>query len=184
MSITELPDDLPVPIDDGSAKHLDGATWPDISFSSTSQEIVNLKQLAGSIVVYVYPMTGRPDISLPDGWDTIPGARGCTPQSCSFRDHYLGLQALNSRIYGLSSQTSDYQLEAKERLHLPFDLLSDNELLLKKALKLPTFEVEGKELYKRITLIINRNKIEKVFYPVFPPDENADNVIAWLSSKL
>ena len=180
MGLHELPENLPVPQDDGAAKHLEGISWPDISFSSTNQEQTNLKDPGGTIVVYVYPMTGRPDTALPDGWDSIPGARGCTPQSCSFRDHHSELQALNAQVYGLSSQTTEYQSEAADRLHLPFSLLSDSGFQLKKELKLPTFEVQGKELYKRITIILKENKIVKVFYPVFPPGENADNVIAWL----
>jgi len=180
MGLNELPENLPVPQDDGAANHLEGSSWPDVSFNSTNQEQTNLRELGGSIVVYVYPMTGRPDTALPDGWDGIPGARGCTPQSCSFRDHHSELQALNAQVFGLSSQTTEYQLEAKERLHLPFDLLSDGEFQLKKELELPTFEVEGKELYKRLTIILKQNEIVKVFYPVFPPGDNAGNVIVWL----
>jgi len=180
VGLNELPENLPVPQDDGAANHLEGTSWPDVSFNSTNQEQTNLRELKGSIVLYVYPMTGRPDTALPEGWDGIPGARGCTPQSCSFRDHHSELQELNAQVYGLSSQTTEYQLEARERLHLPFNLLSDSGFQLKKKLKLPTFEVEGKELYKRITIILRQNVIVKVFYPVFPPGENADNVISWL----
>ena len=180
LNMQEKPSTLPVPEDDGAANHLNGALWPDISFSSTNHELINLKERIGITVVYVYPMTGRPDIPAPDGWEGIPGAKGCTPQSCGFRDHYSELKALNAQIYGFSSQTTEYQLEAKERLHLPFSLLSDDRFLLKEHLNLPTFKAAGKELYKRITFILIDGKIQKVFYPVFPPEENADNVIAWL----
>ena len=125
-------------------------------------------------------MTGRPGVPLPDGWDAIPGARGCTPQSCSFRDHYLELNARGGDVFGLSTQDTEYQREVRDRLHLPFQLLSDSSLQLKSALHLPTFHVQGMELYKRLTLIIEAGKIEKVFYPVFPPDKNAEEVLAWL----
>jgi peroxiredoxin len=125
-------------------------------------------------------MTGRPDIPLPDDWDEIPGARGCTPQSCGFRDHYAELKALHTRVVGVSTQTTDYQCEAKDRLHLPFQLLSDSTLQLKSAMHLPTFLVAGHELFKRLTLITQNGRIEKVFYPVFPPDKNADEVLVWL----
>jgi peroxiredoxin len=125
-------------------------------------------------------MTGRPGVPLPDGWDGIPGARGCTPQSCSFRDHYTELKALRTGVFGLSSQRSEYQREARDRLHLPFELLSDSGLQLKDALRLPTFTVAGMELFKRLTLVTRDGHIEKVFYPVFPPDQNADEVLTWL----
>ena len=180
LNMQEKPSTLPVPEDDGAANHLNGALWPDISFSSTNHELINLKERIGITVVYIYPMTGRPDIPAPDGWEGIPGAKGCTPQSCGFRDHYSELKALNAQIYGFSSQTTEYQSEAKERLHLPFSLLSDDSFLLKEHLNLPTFKAAGKELYKRITFILIGGKIQKVFYPVFPPEGNADNVIAWL----
>jgi peroxiredoxin len=128
----------------------------------------------------VYPMTGRPDVPLPDGWDGIPGARGCTPQSCTFRDHYSELRSLNTSVLGLSVQTTDYQKEARDRLHLPFELLSDSEHRLKQLLRLPTFKVAGMELYRRLALIVQDGQIQKVFYPVFPPDQNAPDVLAWL----
>ncbi len=133
-------------------------------------------------MVYIYPMTGRPGIPLPDGWDSIPGARGCTPQACSFRDHYAELKSLTTDIFGLSTQTSDYQQEVRNRLHLPFQLLSDSSLQLRDSLRLPTFTVTGKVLYKRLTLIVDGGQIKKVFYPVFPPDRNAGDVLAWLRS--
>jgi peroxiredoxin len=175
-----LPTNLPVPIDDGAAAHLPGLLLPDLDLPSTDGKTVNLAHLDGRWVIYVYPMTGRPGVPLPSGWDEIPGARGCTPQSCSFRDLYTELQALNVRVVGLSSQTTDYQREARDRLHLPFELLSDTALRLKTELQLPTFSAGVMELFKRLTLIVHDRRIEKVFYPVFPPDRNAEEVLAWL----
>jgi peroxiredoxin len=128
-------------------------------------------------------MTGRPGVPLPDGWDAIPGARGCTPESCGFRDHHSELQALHAGVFGLSAQTTDYQREARDRLHLPFQLLSDSALRLKSIMRLPTFSAAGMELFKRLTLIANNGRIEKAFYPVFPPDRNADEVLAWLRTN-
>ena len=183
MGLDRLPDNLPVPLDDGAADHLESAEFPEVSFAATNGESVTIRNLAGRVVLYVYPMTGRPGTPLPDGWDEIPGARGCTPQSCGFRDHYRELRELDASVYGLSVQETEYQREAKERLHLPFELLSDADLVLRDLLRLPTFEAAGMELYKRITLILRRGTIEKVFYPVFPPDENADRVLAWLRSQ-
>lgn len=175
-----LPKDLPVPIDDGAAAHLVGLELPNVSLVSTNGTNINIRELTGRWVIYVYPMTGRPGVPLPDGWNEIPGARGCTPQSCNFRDHYAELKALHTGVFGLSTQRSDYQQEARERLHLPFELLSDSGLQLKDKLKLPTFTVAGMELYKRLTLIMLDGYIKKVFYPVFPPDKNADEVLTWL----
>ncbi len=175
-----LPQNLPVPLDDGATRHLAGLVLPDVTFPATDGSRVNLGSLPGRWVIYVYPMTGRPDVPLPDGWDEIPGARGCTPQSCSFRDHFQELQALQTSVCGFSSQTTDYQREARDRLHLPFQLLSDVDLQLKRSLQLPTFVAAGKELYKRLTMIVVDGRIAKVFYPVFPPDRNADEVLAWL----
>ena len=180
MSLTDLPDNLPVPQDDGAANHLAGIAFPALELVATDGTKHRVADLAGYVVIYIYPMTGRPDTPLPDNWDDIPGARGCTPQSCAFRDHHQELQALNTRVFGLSSQSTVYQLEAKQRLHLPFELLSDERLQLKASLNLPTFEVEGKELYRRMTLILENGVIQKVFYPVFPPSENATDVLAWL----
>ena len=182
-NFTELPKDLPVPRDDGAASHLLGSVMLEISLPSTDGSIVNLGQLSGRWVIYVYPMTGRPGVRLPEGWDAIPGARGCTPQSCSFRDHYSELQALNTGVFGLSAQTTEYQREARERLHLPFQLLSDSNLQLKNLMRLPTFSVAGMELFKRLTLIVQGRRIEKVFYPVFPPDRSAEEVLAWLRAN-
>jgi peroxiredoxin len=144
---------------------------------------VDLAAIPGRFVLYVYPMTGRPGVPLPEGWDAIPGARGCTPQSCGFRDHYAELQSLHTGVFGLSVQTTEYQREARERLHLPFQLLSDSALRLKRLLRLPTFTAGGMELYKRLTLIVENGRIVKVFYPVFPPDRNAEEIIAWLRGE-
>jgi peroxiredoxin len=154
---------------------------PSVSLTSTSDEHIDLSALAGITVVYCYPLTGRPDRALPQGWDEIPGARGCTPQSCAFRDHHAELRDLGSRVFGLSTQDSAYQREAAERLNLPFRLLSDDKLEFVGALGLPTFEAEGMTLVKRLTMIIEDGEILKVFYPVFPPGRNAEEVIGWLS---
>lgn len=181
--LTQLPDNLPRPIDDGRANHLHGSTLPELTLPSTAGALVDLSALMGRWVIYIYPMTGRPGVDLPDTWDVIPGARGCTPQSCGFRDHYAELQALNTGVFGLSTQTTDYQAEARTRLNLPFSLLSDSGLQLKTALNLPTFSVDGMELYKRLTLIAVDTRIVKVFYPVFPPDRNAREVLDWLASN-
>lgn len=182
--LSHLPNNLPVPVDDGAADHLQGSLLPDLILISTDENKINLAELKDRWVIYIYPMTGRPDIPLPDGWDGIPGARGCTPQSCSFRDHYAELKELNTGVFGLSAQSTEYQCEVLDRLHLPFQLLSDSSLQLKKVLRLPTFSVAGKELYKRLTLIVEGGRIRKVFYPVFPPDRNADDVLAWLRNDL
>jgi peroxiredoxin len=179
-TLTELPKDLPVPVDDGACDHLLGIELPSVSMPSTTGGVLSLAECSGYVVVYCYPMTGRPDRALPDGWDQIPGARGCTPQSCSFKDHFQELKSLGASVFGLSTQTSDYQREVADRLHLPFPLLSDEHLNFATALNLPTFDVDGMELIKRITLIAKSGRIEKVFYPVFPPTENAQNVLAWL----
>ncbi len=154
---------------------------PPVSLVSTSGERIDLSTLAGTTVVYCYPLTGRPDRDLPQGWDEIPGARGCTPQSCAFRDHYAELQDLGAKVFGLSTQDSDYQREAAERLNLPYGLLSDEELEFAKAVRLPTFEAEGMILVERVTLVLEGGEIRKVFYPVFPPGRNAEEVIGWLS---
>ena len=174
---------IPRPIDDGTASHLQGTLMPDITLPSTSGGYVELGQLSGWSVLYFYPMTGRPDVPLPAGWDDIPGARGCTPQSCAFRDHSQDLADRGvSALYGISTQTSEYQKEAVGRLHLPFDLLSDAELRLATALNLPTMEVNGRVLLKRLTLILHDGQIKKVFFPVFPPDRNATNVLEFMGS--
>jgi peroxiredoxin len=176
-----LPPDLPRPVDDGAADHLRGAPIPSVSLRSTAKRTVDLRALgAPRTVIYCYPMTGVPNQPLPQGWDLIPGARGCTPQTCGFRDHYQDLQGLKAEVFGLSTQTTEYQQEMAARLHLPFEVLSDSEFRLCDALRLPTFEVEGIRLVKRLTLIIRSSQIEHVFYPVFPPNESADQVLGWL----
>jgi peroxiredoxin len=182
-SVYDLPEGTPTPIDDGASDHLAGMRLPSVALISTSGDTVDLSSLAGVIVVYCYPMTGRPDRALPEGWDEIPGARGCTPQSCSFRDHHAELRALGARVFGLSAQDTEYQREAVERLHLPYELLSDEGLAFAEALSLPTFEAEGMTLFKRLTLIIEDGRIEKVFYPVFPPGKNAEEVLERLRHK-
>lgn len=175
---------LPAPEDDGDADHLPGMKVPSLTLAATSGEQIDLASLIGRSVVYVYPMTGRPDRSLPDGWDLIPGARGCSPQSCAFRDHAEELSGLGVKhLYGLSTQDSAYQREAVERLHLPFALLSDSDFLLAATLKLPTFEVEQMKLIKRLTMVIDDGVISNVFYPVFPPDQNAEVVMEWLKQS-
>ena len=179
--LADLPEGLPVPEDDGGSDHLPGMRLPSIPLMSTAGEPIDLSRLSGRTVVYCYPRTGRPDQDSPRGWDEIPGARGCTPQSCSFRDHHEELRALGARVFGLSTQDTEYQTEAAGRLHLPFELLSDEHLEFARALNLPTFEADSMTLLKRITLIIDSGRIEKVFYPVFPPDKNAQEVIEWLS---
>ena len=179
-----LPPDLPRPVDDGAARHLVGLPMPKLSLRSTKGRMVDLSALAGArTVIYAYPMTGVPGKALPDGWDMIPGARGCTPQSCGFRDHHKELAELGADVFGLSTQTTDYQREMSERLHLPFEVLSDPELELTEALRLPTFEVDGMMLIKRMVLVIDGGTITKVFYPVFPPDRNAGDVLAWLKEN-
>ena len=182
-NIYDLPEGIPVPTDDGAADHLPGMRLPSMPSISTSGDTVDPSALAGTTVVYCYPMTGRPDRDLPQGWDEIPGARGCTPQSCSFRDHHAELRDLGARVFGLSTQDTKYQQEAAERLYLPFELLSDEGLAFAKTLGLPTFEADGMILLKRLTLIIEDGWIGKVFYPVFPPGKNAEEVLAWLRQQ-
>ncbi len=176
--------ELPSPQDDGGASHLTGTNWPDLTLPSTSGSSVNLSTLRGTTVLFIYPMTGRPDIALPEGWDMIPGARGCTPQACTFRDLYSDHQQAGAdHVFGLSVQTTDYQLEASSRLHLPFPLLSDHGGALMSALKLRVMVVEDMVLLKRLTLICRDGRIEKCFYPVFPPDRNAADVLDWLNQS-
>jgi peroxiredoxin len=172
---------IPAPVDDGAARHLLGKALPSVSLAATDGTVVDLSALRGRVVIYAYPRTGRPGVENPAGWDMIPGARGCSPQSCGFRDHFEELSRLGvDRVYGLSTQDSAYQREAAERLRLPFPILSDEGLLLTRAMGLPTFEVEGMTLLKRFTLVIEAGRIVQVFYPVFPPDRNAGEVVEWL----
>jgi len=178
---TFLPPDIPVPQDDGGARHLPGMKLPDLALPATSGGAVNLARLAGRTVLCLYPRTGVPGVDLPPGWNDIPGARGCTPQSCGFRDHFAELKGLGvSHLFGLSTQDTDYQREAAERLHLPFAILSDAGLAFTRAMKLPTFIVAGMTLLKRMALVVDEGIVGKAFYPVFPPDQNAAEVVAWL----
>jgi peroxiredoxin len=176
-----LPDNLPVPVDDGAADHLEGMDMPAVSLASTSGGEVGLRAAAaGTLVLYIYPRTGRPGESLPQGWDDIPGARGCTPQSCSFRDHFGELRGLGADVLGMSAQSLADQAEFAGRVGLPYPILSDPELELADALALPTLEVAGMRLYRRLTLIARAERIVQAFYPVFPPDRNAGDVGEWL----
>ena len=176
---------IPAPTDDGGAAHLNGMTVPSVSLRATTDTVVDLSQLAGRTVVFAYPRTGEPGkIALVEDWDMIPGARGCTPQTCSFRDLFAELRAAGARqVFGLSTQSNAYQAEMASRLHLPFPVLSDEKLKLTEALRLPTMEVAGLTLIKRLTLIIDDGSITHVFYPVFPPDRNAGDVLAWLKEN-
>jgi peroxiredoxin len=179
----EAPDwsTIPAPLDDGATRHLKGARMASVPLQATNGEIVDLSVIPGRVVVYAYPRTGKPGVENPEGWDMIPGARGCTPQTCSFRDHFAELRALGvDHLFGLSTQDPDYQRDAAERLHLPFALLSDEHLKLTRAMNLPTFVTSGMTLLKRFTLVVNDGTVEHVFYPVFPPDRSASEVIEWL----
>ena len=184
-NLNTLPADLPVPTDDGACDHLKagGFTLPaGIALPATDGSTVDLAALRGRTVVYCYPRTGEADKAPPTGWNEIPGARGCTPESCAFRDHFAELRARGvDQLFGLSTQESDYQREAVARLHLPFPLLSDADGRLAEALRLPTFETAGMTLVKRLTLVLRDGAVEHCFYPVFPPDKHAEEVLAWFS---
>ncbi|MGE0052965.1 MAG: peroxiredoxin [Hyphomicrobium sp.] len=172
---------IPAPEDDGAARHLTGARLPRCSLEATDGSRVDLSQFDGRTVVFIYPMTGRPDQPLPKGWDEFPGARGCTPQACGFRDHYSELHAAGAdRVFGLSVQEPDYQREAAERLHLPFSLLSDAQSAFSRPLNLPTMEVAGMRLLKRMAIVADNGTISHHIYPVFPPDQNVTEVLSWL----
>jgi peroxiredoxin len=176
-----LPADLPRPIDDGAANHLPGMAMPPIELCSTGGRSVDLSTLAAArTVIYCYPMTGVPGRPLPEGWNAIPGARGCTPQACGFKDHHAELRELDAEVFGLSTQNPEYQLEMATRLHLPFEVLSDGAFEFCDALRLPMFTVEGVRLVKRLTFIVRDQKIEHVLYPVFPSNESASEVLKWL----
>ncbi|HSD23799.1 MAG TPA: peroxiredoxin [Solirubrobacterales bacterium] len=178
-----LPDDLPVPKDDGACDHLPGRSLPALRLSATTGETIDLSDLGGNgtAVLFIYPRTGRPGEQLPTGWDLIPGARGCTPQSCAFRDLHAEFAERGVEVVGMSAQSPEDQAEFAERVHLPFPVLSDSSLELAATLDLPTFTVDGMTLYKRVTLVIRDGEIVKAFYPVFPPDRNAADVLAWLA---
>jgi peroxiredoxin len=175
---------IPTPVDDGAARHLEGLAVPDLVLAATDGTCVSLAQLPGRVVVFAYPRTGRPgEPALVDDWDDSPGARGCTPQSCAFRDLHAALRdAGATHVFGLSTQDTAYQREAVARLHLPFAILSDAERRLATALRLPTLTVAGQVLLARLALILDDGRITKVFYPVFPPDRNARDVLAWLTA--
>jgi peroxiredoxin len=182
-NLYSLPQELPVPIDDGASDHLLHMRVPSVQLLSTAEKWVDLSQLQGVTVVYCYPRTGRPDQDPPGGleeWNRIPGARGCTPQTIAFRDHFPEFQTLGVHIFGLSTQSTSYQQEVVARLNLPFELLSDESLKLTNALMLPTFEFGGAILNRRLTMVIESGAVIKVFYPAFPPDGNAAEVLAWL----
>ncbi|MDX6610451.1 MAG: hypothetical protein QOF85_2376 [Solirubrobacterales bacterium] len=179
---SELPAGLPVPEDDGAADHLQGSPLPDLALPSTPAG--SFDWATGRLVVYVYPRTGVPDQPSPAGWDDIPGARGCTPQSCAFRDALGKFADLGADVIGVSAQSPDEQREFAAREHIPFPLLSDTDRRLAATLRLPTFEVEGMILYKRLTFVAEAGVIVKVFYPVFPPDHNASEVLTWLSRRV
>ena len=180
LDCSSLPDDLPVPQDDDAASHLAGMRLPAIFLRATNGSWVDLSELTGRIILYAYPRTGVPGEPLPNGWDGIPGARGCTPQACAWRDHRAEVAALGARVYGLSTQPTSYQREVVDRLHLPFPLLSDDAFCLTDALRMPTFEASGMRLLKRLTMVLRDGLIEQVFYPVFPSDSDASTVISWL----
>lgn len=181
---SQLPTGLEAPVDDGAADHLTGMTLPGLVLPASDGGAVDLAAFTGRVVLYVYPATGKPGVKLPEGWDEFPGARGCTPQSCSFRDHYAELRSLGVvHVYGISAQPAADQAEAAERLHLPFPLLCDEAGALRTALDLPWFELDGTVYLKRMALIVEDGRIAKVFYPVFPPDRNAADVVAFLAGN-
>ncbi len=181
--IFSIPSDLPIPLDDGACEHLENMRIPNVSLWSTDDQEINLFSLPGWNVIFCYPMTGRPGVAIPEGWVQIPGAAGCTPQTCSYRDNHAELKRYGVGVYGISTQTSEAQKEASNRLGLPYLLLSDADHSFSSALKLPLLEVGGLKLIKRLTFILKDGVIKKCFYPVFPPDKNVVEVIAWLSEN-
>ncbi len=181
-NFNQLPADLPIPQDDGSTNHLRGMKLPNVSLNTTNGKSINFGDIKGRLVIYCYPMTGQPNVPLPEGWDQIPGARGCTPQSCAFNDHYQELQALGVEVVGLSVQSTEYQKEMADRLHLPFPVVSDANYQFQKALNLPTFITAGMTLLKRVTLITNNGVIETVHYPIFPSNSDPAWVIDYLNN--
>jgi peroxiredoxin len=185
-NLQDLPADLPVPVDDGAAAHLPGRAMPALELASTDGGVMRVDRVPegfSRLVLYAYPRTGRPGEPLPDGWDAIPGARGCTPEACGFRDHSAELAAAGAAVAGVSTQHTAYQEEAARRLGLSFPLLSDADLRLTGALGLPTFEAAGMTLTKRLTLVIADGVVERVFYPIYPPDGHAAEVLGWLRAN-
>src|ERR1700677_1462450 len=180
---SELPSLLPEPKDDGACNHLPRRALPPISLPSTAGRLVNLAELTTPTVIFFYPRNAQPHETIPEEWNVIPGARGCTPHSCGFRDLHREFQALGFQVFGASTQDTEYQKELVHRVHLQFEVLSDAGFKLVNALKLPTFEYRGLRLVKRMAWIIEGGKITKLFYPVFPPDKNADEVLAWLKAR-
>lgn len=182
--LTQLPTDLPVPVDDGATVGIEGSRLPALRLASTLEPDVDLREAsAGRLVLYVYPRTGVPGQPSPQGWDQIPGARGCTPENVAFRDREHEIRDLGATVMGLSSQLLEEQREFSQRERIPYPLLNDSALVLARELGLPTFEVAGTTLYKRLTLIAEQGTIIKVFYPVFPPDRHPEDVIAWLRDR-
>ena len=181
-NLNQLPANLPVPEDDGSTDHLKGMKLPNVSLNATTGVAINLSQIKDKLVIYCYPMTGQPNVPLPEGWDEIPGARGCTPQSCSYRNHYQELKLLGAEVVGLSVQSTGYQKEMADRLHLPFPIISDENFAFQKALNIPTFSVAGITLLKRVTLIANDGVIEAVHFPIFPSDSDPAWVMEYLKT--
>ncbi|MGM1017116.1 MAG: MerR family transcriptional regulator [Actinomycetota bacterium] len=183
---TRLPEGLPAPEDDGGADHLAGMPLPSLTLTTSGGDPLPLLHLGtGTTIIYLYPLTGRPGVDLPEGWDSIPGARGCSTEACDFRDHFDDLRDAGAdRVYGFSSQSPEYQAEVVDRLHLPFPMISDPQMELGDALQLPTFAAPGHErLYSRLTLVVTDNVIEHAFYPIFPPNEHAQQVLGWLRSR-
>lgn len=185
LKAPKLPDNLPIPVDDGACRHLVGRKLPTLQLTASSGRAVDVSKLSGLTVIYVYPISGGDDSILPDNWDSIPGARGCTPQSCSFRDHQDELARLGAKVFGLATQSPDYLRAEVARIHLPYELLSDQQLLFKNALSLPAFDVKvaGMTVLKRVTLICRDDEVIHVLYPVFPPDKSAEQVIEWLKQE-
>lgn len=181
--LTNLPVSLPVPQDDGACDHLPGRALPAIELPSTAGRMVNLAELKVPTVLFFYPRNAQPHEPIPEEWNLIPGARGCTPHSCGFRDLHHEFKVLGFQIFGVSTQDTDYQKELVDRVHLPFEVLSDAKLELVKALQLPIFEYHGRQLIKRMAWVVEAGRITKVFYPVFPPDKNADEVLSWLKAR-
>lgn len=177
---TSAPDNLPIPQDDGAADHLPGLRLPDVVLPTTQGSTLALSKLSGYVVIYCYPMTGQPGVPLPPGWDEIPGARGCTPQNIAYKDHYDELIELGAQVFGLSTQTTEYQQEMAQRLHLPFAVLSDHDMAFAKGLQLPTFHTNGMHLLKRLTLIAKDAKVIAVKYPIFPSNSDAAWAVDWL----